>query len=188
MTQYDWEPVNSTRKRRWRWAAWGALVFAILAVTGIQIALTMFSRWSEVRNLSSEDAAREFSIALNRAGGGTPYVEIAPGGGVIVHRDQENDELTPLATLHLLAWEPDSGKLVRIDFPFWFIRVKMNDTINLGTITSALAGDWENLDLEVSVDELERRGPAVVIDHTLPEGSRILLWTEKASEDARETP
>ncbi|MEE8586279.1 MAG: hypothetical protein V3T83_15650 [Acidobacteriota bacterium] len=66
--------------------------------------------------------------------------------------------------------------------PFWFVRLKMTESLNLGTITSALAGDWGNLDLKVSVEELERRGAGVVLNHRLEDGTRILLWTEAAAE------
>ena len=52
------------------------------------------------------------------------------------------------------------------------------DSLNLGTITSALTRDWENLDLKVSVEELERLGQGLVLDHRLENGARILLWNE----------
>lgn len=182
MTHYDSRRTDSTSKRWSRRTALGLLVLTILAAVGIRIAADMFSRWTEVGTVTPAAAGREFAIALRQAGGGIPYVEIAPDGEVIVHRDQESIEPTPLDTLHLVAWDSSTGGLVRIDFPFWFVRLKMTDTINLGTITTVLAEDWDNLDLKVSVEDLERRGPAVVMDHTLVDGSRILLWTEKAGE------
>jgi hypothetical protein len=83
-----------------------------------------------------------------------------------------------LQTLHLLAWDPRQDKLLQVAFPFWFVRVKMNDTINLGTMATALSGDWDNLELKVSVAELCRRGAGVVLDHTRQDGLRLLLWSE----------
>jgi hypothetical protein len=65
-----------------------------------------------------------------------------------------------------------------VAFPFWFVRVKMSATFNLGTLTSALARDWGHLDLRVSVQDLEKRGPGIILDHRLPDGKRLLLWSE----------
>jgi hypothetical protein len=42
---------------------------------------------------------------------------------------------------------------------------------------SAARGDVEHLDLSVKFRDLERLGPALVLDHTAGNGSRILLWT-----------
>ncbi len=188
MTHYESDRTDSARERRWRLFSWGLLILAALAAAGILSAVTMFSRWSEVRTLSSAEADREFTTVLARSGGGIPYVEITPGGEVIVHREQEKGEATPLGTLHLLAWEPAGGRLVRIGFPFWFVRLKMTDTINLGTLTTVLTEDWKNLNLKISVEDLERRGPAVIIDHTLDEGGRILLWTARRPKPLDESP
>ena len=49
--------------------------------------------------------------------------------------------------------------------------------VNLGTLISVLSSDWDNLDLRVSVDDLERRGPGLVLDHQGADGARIVLWT-----------
>ena len=116
--------------------------------------------------------------ALTRAGGGVPYIEISDTGSVLVHRELEHHDPVALHTLHMLAWEPEGKRLLRVAFPYWFVRVKMSETFNLGTLTSALARDWEHLDLRVSEQDLERRGPGIVLDNRLPDGKRLLLWTE----------
>jgi len=68
--------------------------------------------------------------------------------------------------------------MVRVGFPYWFVRMKMTDSLNLGTLTSVLARDWEHLDLSVSERDLERRGPGLVLDQQTERGARIVLWTE----------
>ncbi|MGD8375225.1 MAG: hypothetical protein PVF68_03720 [Acidobacteriota bacterium] len=164
-------------KRRWRWLGWVLVILGSLAVAGISISGYLFSRWSEVLPADSAGAEAAFRDARERAGGGPAYVEILPTGQVRVRRELEGTERRPFASLHLLAWDPEAARLVRIAFPFWFVRMKMNDAVNLGTITTALAGDWRHLDLRVSVRDLERRGPGIVLDHEMDDGSRVLLWT-----------
>ena len=170
----DMRPKSSSRP-----LAWKVVAFLLVAgALGFGVFLVQLGSWSDVRSVSPAEAAVAFDDVLAAIGGGPPYVEIDAAGAVSVHREQEGDQPTPLDTLHLLSWEPGPERLVRIAFPFWFVRLKTTDELNLGTLTAVLVGDWESLALRVSTDDLERRGPALVIDHARADGARILLWTE----------
>lgn len=165
-------------KSKWRWLVPLLLGIGFLALCGIGFSSYLFSSWTEVRPLEYAEAMAEFDLARSRTGGGPSYLTISPEGSLELRTDLEGPEPVPIEILHLLAWSPDSEKLLQIEFPFWFVRVKMSDTVNLGTVTAALAQDWENLQLKVSVEELERRGPGLILDHRREDGARILLWTE----------
>ena len=167
----------------WRKPMPWLLGFLGLAVLGVGIATILFASWTEYRDATSGEAAGDFAKALAAASAagpqaGIPYVSVDSIGTVHVDRSLESDPPTELRTLHLLAWDPQEDRLVQVAFPFWFVRVKMNDAINLGTMTTALSGDWDHLDLKVSVGELRRRGAGVVLDHTRQDGMRLLLWSE----------
>ncbi|MFQ5669105.1 MAG: hypothetical protein ACE5HD_01140 [Acidobacteriota bacterium] len=155
-----------------------AVGLGVLAVGGLGVFWFLLESWSDLQTATSEAAGRAFADSLARAGGGIPYLEIAAAGDVQVHRELEREAPVSLRTLHLLVWQPDSGRLLRIAFPFWFVRAKMTRSLNLGTLASALARDWKHLDLRVTEDDLERRGPGLVLDQTRADGARILLWTE----------
>lgn len=168
---------TSEDRRRGRWILRAGIVLLILAAAGIVVSTLMLASWSEVDTVDAADAAAAFARARAEAGDGTPYLSVDDDGVVRVQRDQERDERAELDALHLLAWEPESGRLVRVEFPYWFVRVKLSESLNLGTITTALAGDWSHLDLSVTEEDLERRGPALVLDEENVDGARILLWT-----------
>ena len=170
------EGTGSGGKRRWVVPL--ALGIGIFAVIMLGLSWFTLSRWSDLRTVTAEEAERAFAETLAESGGGTPYLEISEAGTVHVHRELESEASVSLRALHLLAWEPGGGRLLRIAFPFWFVRLKMSDALNFGTMASVLAHDWKHLDLRVSEDDLERRGPGLVLDHALPDGARILLWTE----------
>jgi len=68
-----------------------------------------------------------------------------------VHRELERDAPTDLSTFVVLAYDPDDDDLLRVDVPFWFVRLKTSGPINLGTLLSALSSDWDNLDLSITV-------------------------------------
>jgi len=138
----------------------------------------MLSNWSDVETATGVDADRAFVEALAEAGSGEPYLELSAEGTIQIHRELEADAPVSLETLVVLAWEPVGERLVRVDFPYWFVRMKMTDSLNLGTLISVLAKDWNNLDLSVGEDDLELRGPGLLLDHTRLDGARILLFTK----------
>ena len=165
---------------KWRGPGIVVAVVASLAVVGLGVSALMFSHWSDLEDATAPEVSEAFAAAITHAGGPATYLQIDSEGRVQVNRELEGDHPTKLRTLHLLAWDPQQGKILQVAFPYWFVRVKMNDRINLGTITSALSHDWDNLDLKVSMKELELRGPGVVLDHTRANGMRVLLWNEAA--------
>jgi hypothetical protein len=167
-------PARPGRSRLLRWG----LGFVVFAVVMAGISFLTLSSWSELRRATPAEAAAAFAEARATAGGGPAYIAIDPDGTVHVRRELEREEPAELAALHLEAWDPGSGRLVHTRFPYWFVRLKLSRTLNLGTFTTFLAGDWEHLDLAVTEDDLARRGPGLVLDHETAGGARILLWNE----------
>jgi hypothetical protein len=86
----------------------------------------------------------------------------------------ETKEPGSLSTLHMRIWLPDERKLVRLDLPFWMMRMGGNKPLKLHADTRS----FEEVSLTVTPEEIERRGPGLVLDHTSRHGERILVWTE----------
>ncbi len=166
------------RARGGRWIV-GALVgLALLAAAGLGLSTWLFSQWARVRTVEPAEAEQAFVAALARSGGGRPYIEISGDGAVSVHREMEGAHPVPVQALHLVALEPGRRQIVEVAFPFWLVRAKLTGTLNAGTLTTLVAGDWANLDLRVTGDDLRKRGPGLILDHHPTRGGRILLWTE----------
>jgi hypothetical protein len=97
---------------------------------------------------------------------------------------QERPHLaTPLATLPtspttptslmVQAWDPERERLVRLSLPFWLLR--------LGPEQMRVSRREHGFDfhqLQLDIDELERIGPALVLDYRNQDGVRVLLWTK----------
>lgn len=166
------------KKSNKRWLVPAVATFLGFVMIMIALATTMMARWSELESVSASGAERAFAEARALAGGEIPYLTISRTHQVTVHRQLEGPAPVSLKALHLLAWDPSRGRLLRIHFPYWFVRLKMSKTLNLGTLTSVLARDWQNLDLRVAEEDLQRRGPGLILDVVSPEGARLLLWTE----------
>lgn len=165
---------NATRRSKLGWAL---ALLAIAGVAGIAGFGSLLSSWSELSYGTRAEAAAAAAALLAGPAAGPAYLVVSAEGRVSVRRDLEQATATPLRALVAWTSRPD-GRVTRTDFPMWFVRVKTTDDVNLGTLTSFFARDWENLDLSVTVEDLERRGPGLVLDHTDAAGARLLLWTE----------
>ncbi len=169
-------------EKKKRWILTFLLIFGTIAILGLTTSAFMFRGWSDLTTVTQDEADRKFLATKSRIGGRPSLIHIGDGR-VQMRQELLGPQPSEIRSLSVLVWEKSKSKLLRTDFPFWFVRLKMNDTVNLGTITSALVKDWDNLNLKISVEELERFGPGVVLDHRMKNESRILLWTE-----APETP
>lgn len=149
---------------------------AAFALAAAFMSYVFFFEWTEVRDALPPEAQRAFAAALVESGGGTPYIEVTAGGPV-VHRDQEGNEPRGFATLKLLAWSATERKIVRVEYPRWFVWLKTSSAFNLGTIISTVRRDWGHLDLSVTYRDLTLRGPGLLLDERMASGSRIMLWT-----------
>jgi hypothetical protein len=72
-----------------------------------------------------------------------------------------------------MAFDPDDGGFVQLRIPFWLLRMQPdNAKIDLG-------GQRVDLeDLKLTVQDLERFGPALVLDQKNRGGDRVLVWTQ----------
>jgi hypothetical protein len=67
-----------------------------------------------------------------------------------------------------VAWDAAEQRLVRLTIPLWVMRVGAPK--NLGALHLN--------DLRISVDDIERHGPGLVVDGRTPEGLPVLVWAE----------
>ncbi len=155
-----------------------ALILAAIAVSGLGLFLFLFTAWTRVHEAGPDEAARILAGAIPDHATGAAYAQIAPDGTVSVRRDLEGPEPARMKRLHVMGWDRRAGRVVTVEFPWWFVRAKLTDRINLGTLLAATGGDWDNIDLPITQDDLARRGPGLVLDHTTRAGARIVIWSE----------
>ena len=117
-------------------------------------------------------AARAFDDVRQRFGGAGPIVEIRDDQPVFTRRPSTGGPRPRLRTLHALAWDPDAEVLTRMEMPFWLIRLK-EGPFEVDLDTTAEGGRFE-----VTVDEVERYGPALLLDHEGNDGDLLMVWTD----------
>lgn len=160
--------------RRWLWVVGGVIVCCVLGLVLIAGAGIYFvSHHIALQKTSSVTALRTLDAARARFHA-QPLIE--------VDSLERTRELRPTSTLpsaavrpeelHVLAWNPEESRLVRIAIPFWVMRVghRKMDFLHDPEL------DFEQLNLDL--DELERIGPALILDYRAPTGARVLMWTQ----------
>ena len=166
---------ETLRRRPWlkRLLTAAALLIVVFAV----FAYVFLMEWVEVADVQPAEVGTRFAAALVEAGGGPPYIEITDGGEVVIHHELESQHPRTFDTLTLLAWTPSDNRILRIDYPRWFVRLKTYSSLNLGTAIAMVRRDWAHLDLSIRYKDLQRRGPGLLLDHRLTNGARLMLWT-----------
>ncbi len=164
------------RVKTWVWVVVAILVIGILGVIAMAgIGFYFFSQHVNTKVTSPASAAREFADISSRFTGQKPLIELDEHGRLL---RANTDRAAPakaeaLDALHVLAFDPDDGRIVKISIPFWLLRMKMNGT------TIDFNGNRMDLeDLKLTVEDLERYGPTLIVDHKGRDGERVLVWSQ----------
>lgn len=161
--------------KTWIWVIVGIGAVCILLVVAMAGASIYYvSRHIDARKATPSTAANEFDAIRARFPGQKALIELDERGRFLrsnIDRPTPPNARPPEA-LHVLAFDPDDGGLVKVTVPFWLLRLKMNGNIDLGGNRVQLE------DLKMTVEDLERFGPTLVLDQTNAGGDRVLVWSQ----------
>jgi hypothetical protein len=151
------------------------VVLSIAGVIGVAlVGLIGTGMYSVFRNLRVTQptlgaATAQLDEVRHRFPQRAPLIEIddALRGRVHVNHPPRTAPLTHLEGFEILVWKADEQKLVRTRAPLWMMRFS---TLNLLSELGLMPGT-----LQLTVDDVERYGPGVVIDFTGPRGDRALV-------------
>jgi len=167
-------------RNKWIPIVIGIVIFVVIVGIGlIGGAIYVFTRQVEFQAVESADGEQQFQKLRAGFEGQTPFIELTGDGEfeearAVVHRELAKSPAGKVSTVHIRVWSPEEGKLVSLDLPFWMIRLMGNKPIDLDTGH----GGFNRVSLRVTAEELERRGPGLVMNHTAPRGESLLVWME----------
>jgi hypothetical protein len=155
---------------------YGLSVLLEVTAIGALLAVTAWVQQNvEVTPRSESEAEREFAAVRSRFGERKPLLELVDGRPAFSseHSTATRDENRRLNTLHVLAWDADEERLASLGIPFWLLHLK-SDPIRF----SAYASGFDDRGVTLRPEDIERYGPGIVLDTTIPKGGRILLWAD----------
>jgi hypothetical protein len=162
--------------KTWVWVVVAILGLGILTVIVLAGAgLYFFSRHIETGSVSAGEAEAQFMEVHNRFNTQTPLIELDERGRFLRSNPDRESPVEPQipASLFVLAYDARDGQIVRVSVPFWLLRLqKGNATIDLGGSRVELE------DLKLTVEDLERFGPTLIVDHRDADGARVLVWSQ----------
>jgi hypothetical protein len=166
------------RKQTWIWIAVAAAGTAVLGFVAIVAAgVFLVARQMETEPASSASAERAFAEARARFEGQKPLIQIEDRDGLIrtrIDRPAPDVPAGPMPeAMHVMAYDPEEGRIVRLSLPFWLLRLGNRGSLRFSSDSTRLS--FEHLNL--TVDDLTRYGPALLVDQKMPEGERVLIWT-----------
>jgi hypothetical protein len=162
--------------KKWVPIVVGIVIFVALVGAGLMGGLVFFvTRHAKVETVSAEAGQAEFDRLVARMAGQKPFLELpAPDsdGLPIVHRELETHDTGSISTVHIRVWSPAKKTIARIDLPFWLMRLGGNKPFTVN------AGPLNDVTLHVTPEEIDRRGPGLIVLWTTSREARLLVWTE----------
>jgi hypothetical protein len=145
----------------------GLLGFAIVAGTGSYY----FLRHLNADHATEADTVRQIDAIRARFGSRQPLIEIVDPqtADARIHRSAD-PQGRQISTIHMLTWDADDGTRLQTEMPLWLMRFS---TVN---ILSKLGVAPERFRL--TVDDLRRYGPGIVVDYRHPGKADVLIWVD----------
>jgi hypothetical protein len=147
---------------------------ALVAVAVLALAATgayFVFRGMEKRAAAEAEAVKAIDAVKARFGTRPPLVEIVDPAraDIRVNRPVESSAVR-VDTIHVINWKREDGELVRTQVPLWLMRFS---TLNLASQLGLAPAS-----LRLTVADIQRYGPGIVIDFGSPGTFRMLVWVE----------
>ena len=168
-------------KRTKTWLTIVAAVLIVIVMIGAAaIGGSIYFFASHVRRTAVEDteAGDRFARERQRLSTRRALIELDDRDDPVINRSEPatGSADARLRTLRVLVYEPREQRIVDIDIPFWLLRIMPS-----GGRFSFLNDNGINFDSDrtrLTVEDLERHGAGLVLDHRDRRGAQVLVWTE----------
>lgn len=160
--------------KTWVWIVAGIVALGILGIVAMAAAGLWFVRSHvDVRQTTSAAASTDFESVRARFASQQPLIELDDSGDFIrANTDRPSGTIRP-QTLVVMVFDPKDDKVVRMELPFWLLRLKSG-----GSRFSLGSDDVDLAKLRLTVEDLERFGPTLILDHKDHKGAQVLVWSQ----------
>jgi hypothetical protein len=152
----------------------------IVAFATVRVGLGFFISHHQSSPVSEQSAESEFSQLRKRFSYQQPLIDMS-----IRHVSETpaiGQSVEPLHTFHTVIFDTrGSQRIVHIMVPFWFARLfadRNGEFKWLGQLTFLDDTEFDGEAIRLSLDQLERRGPCLIIDYQHPSGGQFISWVE----------
>jgi hypothetical protein len=151
---------------------------AILAVTGAGLWFVVTHRTAVA--VSPQVAEFEFSQMRARFANQRPLIDMRRRE--VTETSDASQSVAPLRAFHTVVFDTRGGeRIVRITVPYWFARRvagRAREFRWLGQLTFLDDTEFDPEAIHLSVAQLERRGPGLVVYYRHSDGGQFISWVE----------
>ena len=148
-------------------------VFILVTMVGLSLGAWFFAYAFERETPDVATATASLDDVRRRFAGQAAVFEVVGEDEARVRRPPPAAPPAPrVERIHVLTWDVDDGALTSVTVPFWLLRMKAGPIDLSSHVTIKGHG------VGMTVEQLERYGPALLIDHETERGHRLLIWTE----------
>ena len=153
------------------------IVVGILAVSAVGGTAYFIYRHVDTQFVQTEHADQQFAQARARFAGQQPLIEMRKGDEPLLHREiiPKTMPAAKLETVRVLAYDTRANKLVNVSIPMWLLRLAPS---NHFSFMNDAGIDFDSDHVRITLDDIERRGPGLILDQVERRGSQVLVWTE----------
>ena len=153
------------------------IIVGILAAAAIGGTAFFIYRHVNTEFTKTENADQQFKEARARFAGQQPLIEFDRGDEPRLHREviPASPSTVRLDTLRVLVYDTRARKLVNVSIPFWLLRLAPSNHFSFLNDNGV---DFDSDRMHVTLEDIERRGPGLILDQTDRRGSLVLVWTE----------
>jgi nitrate reductase NapE component len=171
--------VRTSNRRTWvSVLVAGIIIVGILAIAAVGGTAYFFYRHIHTQFTAPENADAEFAQTRARFAGQQALIEIRHDDEPILHRElvpKAGAAARPLISLRVLAYDTRARKLVHVSIPFWLLRMAPSKRMSFLNDNGI---DFDSDRVHLTLEDLERRGPGLILDQADRRGSQVLVWTE----------
>jgi len=169
------------KKPSWGLIILGSAVFIVVVGVGLVVVagFVIYKQFAfQATTTTSMSASDEFSRVAAEFEGQKPLLEIRDGDPVLSkERPKATRAAAPIEALHIMVWKADEKKLLRLNIPFWLLRMTNGKPIRIGGHRGDI--DDEPVHLNITAEDLQGYGPGLVLDHKESGGDRVLVWARQ---------
>ena len=167
-------------KRTKTWISIAVAVLIVVVMLGIAaIGGTAYFLSSHVRQSAIDEAqaSERFAQARQQLGSRPALLEVDDRDDVVIHRGEAaaGPVGAKLKALRALVYDVREGRIVDVDIPFWFVRMMPSGQMSF-IDDNGIRFDSDRV--RVTVEDIERHGAGLILDHRDRTGARVLVWTE----------
>ena len=158
----------------WAWVIIAIVTLGVLGVISLAAAGLWFVRSHvNVQPTTAAAAASDLQAIRDRFSTQKPLIELDDRGN-FAHANTDRPVGTKRPeTLNVTVFDAHEERVIRIEIPFWLLRLKSH-----GSIVNVNGGNIDLQKLRLTVEDLERFGPTLIVDHRDVNGSRVLVWSQ----------